>query len=72
MRVRFLADSRNSDWRKNDLGTVEKVLAKPPQSQNTIMIVRLEDGNRVWATDRDVVEDGQMTIFDILPTDDTA
>lgn len=66
-RVRFLADSRNGDWKKGDLGEVEKTLVTPPQNQNTIYVVQIGD-KKVWATEKDVEPNEQLTIFDVLAT----
>lgn len=70
-----MADSRNGDWKKGQFGTIEKVIATPPQNTNTIYIIywkTLIDVKRVWATEKDVVPDEQMTIFDVLATDEAS
>lgn len=78
--VRFVADSRNGDWKKGQQGYVFRVLALPPQNQSQLFIVRFRpDGHsafaqdiEVWATERDVEVTRQMTIFDVLPTNDAS
>jgi hypothetical protein len=70
-RVRFVADSRNGDWRKGQFATIDRVLALPPQNQRSLYILSFKEllgVRRVWATDQDIVPDEQMTIFDVLPT----
>lgn len=78
-RVRFLADSRNGDWVKGQVGFVEKTLATPPQNQNKIYVIRIWAAPHklssvvkerlVWATEKDVEANGQLSIFDVLAKD---
>lgn len=76
-RIRFLADSRNGDWVKGQVGFVEKTLATPPQNQNAIYVVKVYsvkgsvssvDERFVWVTDKDVEVNEQLSIFDVLAT----
>jgi hypothetical protein len=61
--VRFVANSRYGDWRKNDIGTIERTLALPPQNLNSLYIVTLADGTQVWATSQDVEVYEQLALF---------
>lgn len=69
-RVRFVADSRNGDWRKGQIGTIEKVIATPPQNTNTIYIIwwkSLIDIVKVWATEKDIESAwDQLSIFEVI------
>lgn len=63
LRVRFLADSRHGDWKKGQLASVVKELVVPPQNQFKILVVELEDGTQVWATDKDFEPFNQLSLF---------
>lgn len=70
-RVRFVADSKNGDWTKGQYGFVVKNVALPPRNLSAIYIIRLAfEGDAadtfVWATEKDIATDRQMTIFDAL------
>jgi hypothetical protein len=78
-RIRFLADSRQGDWQKNQIGFITRVLATPPQNQNTLYVVKVYvtrgkvsstlDERRVWATDKDLEPNEQLSIYDVLAID---
>jgi hypothetical protein len=61
--VRFLANSRFGDWRKNEMGTIEKTLVTRQHNLNGIYIVEKEDGTRVWVTDQDIEVYEQLALF---------
>lgn len=64
-RVRFVADSRNGDWKKGQYAVIEKVLALPPQNTTGLYIARFND-RKVWVTEKDVEPVYQLTIWDEL------
>lgn len=63
MQVRFLADSRHGDWKKWELAEIEKQLVSVPLNQNNIFVLRLEDGRKVWATEKDFEFYDQLRLF---------
>jgi hypothetical protein len=64
--VRFLQNSRHEDWKKGDLGYIDRQLALPPQNQFSLFVVRLKhSGKSVWATNEDIEEFNQLTLEDI-------
>lgn len=78
-RIRFLADSRQGDWKKNQIGFIQKVLAAPPQNHNHLYVIKVYvtrgkvsstlEERLVWATEKDVESNEQLSIYDILATD---
>jgi len=61
--VKFTQKSRYGEWNKGDLGEIEKVLVLPPANQKGIYIIRLNNGEAVWATDEDFIVWNQLTLF---------
>jgi len=61
--VRFSAASRHGDWAKGEQGTIEKVLATPPQNQAELVVVKKDDGVSVWATSQDLIAWDQLSLF---------
>jgi hypothetical protein len=61
--VRFLQDSRFSEWRKGTTATIERVIATPPCNLRTLVVVVFDDGRRAWAVDSDFEVFDQLALF---------
>ncbi len=60
--VRFVADSRQGDWSKGDVGEVTRIIALPPENQIDLYLVSIQD-TEVWATGKDIERYEQLALF---------
>ena len=63
--IRFKAASREGSWAKGDYGKIDQVLATRPAATADIYLIRMEEGQIVWATHEDVefCFGEQLTLF---------
>jgi hypothetical protein len=61
--VKFVTKSNYDEFGKGEIGIIVEVLARFPESTDTIYVVQTDRGKRIWCTAKEVVPWNQLSLL---------